>query len=37
MMKKGRTTFTKTDEIMEYVKMGCMVLLALGYCYLIFK
>ncbi len=36
-MKKGRVTFTKTDEIMEYVKMVCMVLIALGYCYLIFK
>ncbi len=37
MMKKGKVTFTKTDEIMEYVKMVCMVLIALGYCYLIFK
>ena len=36
-MKKGRVTVTKTDEIMEYVKMVCMVLIALGYCYLIFK
>ena len=27
MMKNGKVTFTKVDEITEYVKMSCLILL----------
>ena len=37
MMKQGKVTFTKVDEITEYVKMACLILIALGYCYMLFK
>ena len=34
--KKKKTTFTRVDEITEYVKLGVLILIALGYLYVLY-
>ena len=36
MKKKTKLTYTKTDELFDYMKLGIIVLMALAYMYVLY-